>query len=84
MWYQRAIEFNPRLRTYYIKYIEFLLEQNLLHDAFNIFRNLEDAEIYTQEEWKEIDDFRYNSTLALLFDALNSKGIFSEDLKIIE
>lgn len=78
MWYQRAIEFNPRLRTYYIKYIEFLLEQNLLHDAFNIFRNLEDAETYTQEEWKEIDDFRYNSTLALLFDALAIELYYNE------
>ena len=79
MWYQRAIQFNPKLRTYYIKYIEFLLKQNLFHDAFNIFRNLEVAQTYPQEEWKEIDDLECNSILALLFDAWAVVLYYKED-----
>lgn len=58
MWYKRAINYNPSLRTYYIKYALYLCygtSNSRPKEAIELINKMLELTINNQESWKEID-----------------------------
>lgn len=57
-WYEKAIDFNPKLRTYYLKYATYLLynkfEEPKPIESLKILSKMEQAETVQQDLWKEL------------------------------
>lgn len=57
-WYEKAISFNPHLRTYYLKYCYYLLYNNFMDPnptkANKILEEMGNTDTVKQELWKEL------------------------------
>jgi len=54
MWFKKAIDYNPNLITYYIRYSQYLSYRNRADEALRVLKSIPST-VYVQEEWKEIE-----------------------------